>query len=143
MRDKLKNTDLRAALASAEKELQEILGRAEHLREWITVTKKLCAKRGKNSISDESPIVPGTRRTKASLLAAHVIEVLQAGGKPMHVEHIVAELSRAGHPVTAKNPKAAVAVALSRRPEQFLKTAPNTFGLTSATPTKAAVTLAS
>lgn len=129
MKDKLKNTDLRAALASAEKELQEILGRAEHLREWIAVTKKLCAKRGKNAIADGTLIVPGTRRTKASVLAAYVIEVLQTAGKPMHVENIVAELSRAGHPVTARNPKAAVAVALGRRPETFARVGPNTFGL--------------
>jgi hypothetical protein len=129
MKDKLKNTDLRAALASAEKELQEILGRAEHLREWIAVTKKLCAKRGKHAIADDTTIVAGTRRTKATVLAAHVIDVLRTAGKALHVETIVAELSRAGHPVTARNPKAAVAVALSRRPETFAKTGPNTFGL--------------
>ncbi len=129
MKDKLKNTDLRVALASAKKELQEILGRAEHLREWIAVTEKLCAKRGKNAMASDEPMVPGTRRTKASVLATYVIEVLLTAGKPLHVETIVAELQKAGHPVTAINPKAAVAVALSRRPEIFAKVAPNTFGI--------------
>jgi hypothetical protein len=129
MKEKLKPTDLRVALASAETELQEILSRAEQLREWIAVTKKLCAKRGKNAIASDTPMIAGTRRTKATVLAAHVIEVLQKAGKPLHVESIVAELSRAGHPVTAKNPKAAVAVALSRRPEIFTKTGPNIFGV--------------
>ena len=130
MKDKLKNTDLRAALASAEKELQEILARADQLREWIVVTRKLCQKKGKAGIGPETtPMVPGVRRTKATVLAQHVIEVLKAAGKPLHVETIVAELSRVGHPVTAQNPKAAVAVALARRPEIFARVGPNTFAI--------------
>src|SRR5579872_2879442 len=129
MKEKLKTTDLRTALASAEKELQEILVRADQLREWIIVTKKLCAKRGSAGTAADATLMAGSRRTKASVLAAHVIEVLNAAGRPLHVEQIVQELSRAGHPVTAKNPKATLAVALGRRPETFMKVAPNTFGV--------------
>lgn len=129
MKEKLKTTDLRTALASAEKELQDILVRAEHLREWISVTKKLCAKRGSTGLASDPALMAGSRRTKASVLAAHVIEVLRAAERPLHVEQIVLELSRAGHPVTAKNPKATLAVALGRRPETFTKVAPNTFGV--------------
>lgn len=129
MKEKLKTTDLKTALASAEKELQEILVRAEQLREWIVVTKKLCAKRGSTGAATDATMMAGSRRTKASVLAAHVIEVLNAAGRPLHVEQIIQELSRAGHPVTAKNPKATLAVALGRRPETFLKAGPNTFGV--------------
>lgn len=136
MKEKLKTTDLRTALASAEKELQDILVRAEHLREWISVTKKLCAKRGSTGLANDPSIMAGSRRTKASVLAAHVIEVLRAAGGPLHVEQIVLELSRAGHPVTAKNPKATLAVALGRRPETFAKVAPNTFGVAEKVATK-------
>ena len=129
MKEKLKTTDLRAALTSAEKELQDILVRAEQLREWISVTKKLCAKRGSTGLPNDPSLMAGSRRTRASVLATHVIEVLRAAERPLHVEQIVLELSRAGHPVMAKNPKATLAVALGRRPETFTKVGPNTFGV--------------
>ena len=44
---RLKNIDLKDALANAEAELVAVLKRAEQLREWIAVTKKLCAKNSK------------------------------------------------------------------------------------------------
>ena len=49
--------------------------------------------------------------------------------RPMHVNFIAIELSRKGYPLKAKNPAATVAVALSRRPDQFTKVGPNTFDL--------------
>jgi hypothetical protein len=140
---KLKNTDLKDALASAEDELAYVLKRAEQLREWITVTKKLCAKNTKASEHDVAPVTR-FRRTKATGTIQHVLEVLQAAGTPLHVDDIVARLAASNHASTAKNPKATIAVALSRRPDQFRKTGPNTFGVASSvSPTEEVVTLVS
>ena len=121
---KLKGIDLKDALASAEDELAYVLKRAEQLREWITVTKKLCAKNTKVSESEGTPVTR-SRRTKTTGL----IQVLQAAGGPMHVDDILKKLTEHGYPVMARNPKATIAVALSRRTDQFRKTAPNTFGM--------------
>lgn len=127
---KLKNTDLKEALVAAEEELVTVLKRAETLREWIMVTKKLCSPKGtKNIIGPGGPPIPRGRRTKATGTMQHVMEVLQAAGTPMHVDDILKKLTENGHPVVARNPKATIAVALSRRTDQFRKTAPNTFGI--------------
>lgn len=142
MSKKLKNTDLKDALASAEAELVSVLKRAETLREWIAVTKKLCAKNTKTASEAETVAVPRLRRTKATGTIKHVVEVLQAAGRPLHVDEIVKMLAESNHASTALNPKATIAVALSRRPDQFRKTAPNTFGLASG-PLEGAATMAS
>jgi hypothetical protein len=130
MTEKLTNADLKASLIRAERELLHHLSRAERLREWITATKKLCGKR------DQTPAQPPSgvmliprRRTKTAVLATQVAEVLKAIGHPLHVDAIATELSKRGHPIMAKNPAATVAVALSRRPDQFTKVGPNTFDL--------------
>jgi hypothetical protein len=125
---KLKNTDLKEALAAAEDELAFVLKRADQLREWIAVTKKLCAKNIKAAEPDSAP-GPRFRRTKASGTLQHVLEVLREAGTPLHVDDIVKRLAANNHASTAKNPKATIAVALSRRPDQFQKTGPNTFGI--------------
>src|ERR1700722_4701139 len=126
--NKLKNIDLKDALANAEAELVSVLKRAESLREWITVTKKLCAKNSKAAgISENEPIVK--RRTRTSGLAQQIRDVLGEAGKPMHVDDIVKALQEQGHPVMAKNPKATIAVALSRRVDEFERVKPNTFAL--------------
>ncbi|MGC2266833.1 MAG: hypothetical protein WA608_08605, partial [Candidatus Acidiferrales bacterium] len=66
--NKLKNIDLKDALANAEAELAAVLKRAESLREWIAVTKKLCAKNSKASAGMEvEPII--RRRTRNTTLA--------------------------------------------------------------------------
>jgi hypothetical protein len=122
---KLRTAELKEALASAEAELQELHARVEALEEWITVTRKLCAK----PVRVGSPEILPSRRTKTAGLAQHITEVLLALEQPMHVNDIVAALEGFGHPVQAKNPGATVAIALSRRPKEFIKTAPNTFGL--------------
>jgi len=141
--NKLKNTDLKDALASAEAELISVLKRAETLREWIAVTKKLCAKNTKTVGEPETVAVPRLRRTKATGTIKHVVEVLQAAGKPLHVDEIVKKLAENNHASTALNPKATIAVALSRRPDQFRKTAPNTFGLASVASLEEAASMAS
>src|SRR5580693_4796850 len=123
MSRKLKNIDLKEALASAEDELAFVLKRAEQLREWITVTKKLCAKNTKNAEPETAPVTR-SRRTKMTGVVEHVLEVLQTAGGPMHVDDIMRKLTENGHPVMARNPKATIAVALSRRTDQFRKTAP-------------------
>jgi hypothetical protein len=142
MGDKLKVTDLRETLASAEAELVGLLKRVEALREWIAVTRKLCSKTPKVS-GDGMVVVPRMRRTKTADLAKQILEVLQEKGAPMHVKEIVIALAEKGHPMTALNQEATVAIALSRRPEQFRRTAPNTFGLVPATPLDGAATMAS
>lgn len=125
---KLKNTDLKDALANAETELAAVLKRAESLREWINITKKLCAKNSKGSaVTDAEPIVK--RRTRTTALAQQVREVLLEAAKPLHVDDIVVALKSKGHPVMAQNPKATIAVALSRRPDQFKRVLPNTFAV--------------
>ena len=70
-----------------------------------------------------------TRRTRTTALAQQVREVLLEAGAEMHVDDIVEALKVKGHPVMAQNPKATIAVALSRRPEQFARVKPNTFAL--------------
>lgn len=141
---KLKNTDLKEALASAEAELAVVLKRAETLREWIAVTRKLCSPKGsKNIIGPETAPLPRGRRTKTTGLIQHVQEVLQAAGAPMHVDDILKKLTENNHPIMARNPKATIAVALSRRTDQFRKTGPNTFALASAAPLGQAVNIAS
>jgi HB1, ASXL, restriction endonuclease HTH domain len=134
MSKKLKNTDLKEALASAEAELISVLKRAETLREWIAVTKKLCAKNTKNAAEAEGTVVSRFRRTRTTGLVQHIVEVLRSAGSPLHVDDIVKKLAENNHPVTAKNPKATIAIALSRRTDEFRKTAPNTFGLASEKP---------
>ncbi|MGA7059810.1 MAG: winged helix-turn-helix domain-containing protein [Candidatus Acidiferrales bacterium] len=130
--NKLKNIDLKDALANAEAELAAVLKRAESLREWIAVTKKLCAKNSKASAGMEvEPII--RRRTRNTTLAQQIREVLLEAGKPMHVDDIVKSLQTKGHPVMAKNPKATIAVALSRRTEEFERVMPNTFALVTKT----------
>ena len=140
---KLKNTDLKDALASAEAELISVLKRAETLREWIAVTKKLCAKNTKTAGESETVTVPRLRRTKATGTIKNVVEVLHAAGRPLHVDEIVKKLAENNHASTALNPKATIAVALSRRPDQFRKTAPNTFGLASVASLEEAANMAS
>ena len=128
MKDKLTRNDLKADLDKAEKELQELLTRAEFLREWITATKKLCGRPANESTQSQPLTFVLRRRTKTVELAAQVTDVLRSTG-PMHVNGIASELAKRGHPVMAKNPAATLAVALSRRPDQFTKVAPNTFDL--------------
>ncbi len=131
MADKLKKEDLRAQLASAESELQEYINRVQILREWIAVTRKLCGKKPlvTNQLTPAGVTQIARRRTKTSILASQVAQVLISVGHPLHVNEIVAELSRRGQSPTAENPAATVAVALARRPEQFVKVSPNTFDL--------------
>jgi hypothetical protein len=125
---KLKNVDLKDALSNAEAELAALAKRAESLREWIAVTKKLCAKNLKTSAGMEvEPII--RRRTRNTTLAVQIREVLLEARKEMHVDDIVEALKAKGHPVVAKNPKATIAVALSRRVEEFERVKPNTFAL--------------
>ncbi len=128
---KLKNIDLKDALANAEAELAALHKRAEQLREWIAVTKKLCAKNSTASgaITDTEAVVTRTRRTRTTALAQQVREVLLEAGAEMHVDDIVEALKAKGHPVMAQNPKATIAVALSRRADQFTRVKPNTFAL--------------
>ena len=134
MPEKLKGADLKEALESAEAELVTVLKRAEMLKEWIEVTKRLCAKNSKSSPepSNTFRVYLRPRRTKTAELAVQILEVLQERGSPMHVKDIATALAEKGRPMTAKNPEATIAIALGRRPTQFLKTAPNTFGLVSA-----------
>jgi len=130
MSRKLKNTDLKDALAAAEAELFGLLKRVETLREWILVTKKLRAKNttAESDGHDSGPIVR-SRRTKTGALLEAIVEIIGTSGGPMHVDDIVQKLQEKSYPLVAKNPKAATAVALSRRPDMFRKTAPNTFGV--------------
>jgi hypothetical protein len=129
MAERLKSTDLKGSLVQAKSELQELLSRAERLKVWIAATERLCSKRGQGNDSDDTETdgVIRFRRTKAAVLATHVIEVIKAAGHPMHVRNIVEELAKRQHPVIAKNAVATVAVALGRRPEQFVKTGRNIF----------------
>jgi hypothetical protein len=144
MAEKLKVADLRETLESAEAELVTLVKRVEMLKEWIVVTKKLCSKNSKMPVGLEpAAVVTRMRRTRTSDLANQVLEVLQEKGAPMHVKEIVSALADKGHPMSARNPEATLAVALSRRTEQFRRTAPNTFGLSSATPLEGAATMAS
>jgi len=130
MKEKLTRNDLKADLAKAEQELQELLTRAESLREWITATKKLCGKLSHTNEQNQQPLTfKPRRRTKTAVLAAQVSEVLRAVGHPLHVDAIAAELTKRGNPVMAKNPAATVAVALGRRTDQFSRVGPNTFDL--------------
>lgn len=128
--ENLKQKELRETLARAENELKETLERVQNLRELIAVTRKLC---GKPPVMPDvfSPvtILPQRRRTKTAELASQVADVLRAAGRAMHVKDIVAKLAERGQAVTAQNPAATVAVALSRRPDQFQKVSGNTFDL--------------
>jgi hypothetical protein len=143
MGEKLKVTDLRETLESAEAELVTLQKRVEMLKEWISVTKRLCAKNSKVTAALEASLpVAKTRRTRTSDLADQVLEVLTEKGAPMHVKEIVTALAVKGHPMTAQNPEATLAVALSRRTDKFQRAAPNTFGLALALPVEA-VTMAS
>lgn len=142
MAEKLKVTELRETLESAETELVVLQKRVEILKEWIAVTKRLCAKNSKIASVEAAPPPLRTRRTRTSDLVNQVVEVLSERGRPMHVRDIVSALSQKGHPINAQNPDATLAVALSRRADKFQRTAPNTFGLLSA-PLEAAVNTAS
>jgi hypothetical protein len=130
MGEKLKIADLKETLASAEAELETLEKRVEALKEWIAVTRKLCSKTPKGAAGTEAvPVVTRMRRTRTADLTSQILEVLQENGGSMHVREIVTALADKGHPMTATNKEATVAIALSRRPAQFKRTAPNTFGL--------------
>jgi hypothetical protein len=139
---KLKNVDLKEALGSAEAELASVLKRAETLREWIAVTKKLCAKNSKSVTEGEPATVMRFRRTKMTGLVGFISEVLRNAGTPMHVDDILMKLAENNHPITARNPKATIAIALSRRNNEFRKTGPNTFALVSDRPVEQSATTA-
>jgi hypothetical protein len=141
MSTKLKNVDLKDALASAESELASVLKRAETLREWIAVTKKLCAKNSKSAAEGDGAPIQRFRRTKTTGLVQSISEVLQAAGTPLHVDEILKRLAENNHPITARNPKATIAIALSRRTNEFRKTGPNTFVLLSDKPTEQPATI--
>lgn len=133
MKEKLKLSDLRATLESAEAELESLTKRVEVLKEWIAVTRKLCVKNSKVPATFDPPPLR-TRRTKTADLTIQVLEVLAEKGAPMHVKDIVLALEEKNHAMTAKNPEATLAVALSRRPDKFQRTGPNTFGVVAGTP---------
>jgi HB1, ASXL, restriction endonuclease HTH domain len=128
MSEKLNKAELKLALARAEKELQETVEHAQSLREWIIATKKLCGRKLPTANSAVLSLIP-RRRTKTAILATQVAAVLEEAGGPLHVKEIVGELIKRGQPVVAQNPIASVGVALSRRADQFVKVAGNTFDL--------------
>jgi hypothetical protein len=142
MSKKLKSVDLKDALATAEAELASVLKRADTLRQWIALTRRVGASQSKSADTFEVNGFIRSRRTKAVGVIKNVLEVLNEAGQPMHVDDIVEKLRDRGQLPAAKNPKATIAVALSRRTDQFRKTGPNTFGLASA-PQDAVVTMAS
>lgn len=135
MTDKLKPAELKTQLATAKAELKGTLERVQQLRDFITVTEKLVRRKGSSALS--TPAIPGgnmvviphRRRTKTSVLTNSIVEILAQAGKPMHVKDIVAKLADRGESITSQNPEASVAVALSRRVEQFKKVSGNTFDL--------------
>jgi hypothetical protein len=129
MTEKLKIGDLRATLESAEAELANLEKRVEVLKEWIAVTRKLCMKNSKVPGTFDVPPITRSRRTKTADLAIQVLEVLNERKEPMHVKDIVVALAEKNHAMGGKKPEATLAVALSRRPDKFRKTAPNTFGV--------------
>ena len=98
MSEKLKVTDLRETLANAEAELVTLVKRVEMLKEWIEITKKLCSKNSRSTVSMEvPPMIARSRRTKTSELAKQIVEVLEETGAPLHVKEIVAALAARGH----------------------------------------------
>jgi len=125
--------DLKEHIAWAEDELKRILERAEALRQYIAATRKLAGKKAPEFVQQSLPgvtVIP-RRRTKGATLATHVADILRGAGVPLHVKAIVEKLAQGGNPVIARNPLNTVAVALSRRPDQFKKTGPNMFDLNS------------
>lgn len=122
------------AIQEAQAELQEVMARAERLKEFIAASKKLFARRGASAsgpdISGFGPLIP--RRRKTNALALEVTAILSDAKRPLHVSEIVAELQRREYRLNAKNPIGTVAVALSRRPDEFEKVGPNTFALVTA-----------
>jgi len=136
---KLKSGDVKDALATAEAELASLLKRAETLRQWIALTKKVGTNSSRLAGDPSAEPFIRTRRTKAVGLIMNVMGVLAQEGTPLHVDDIVEKLRALGQSPGAQNPKATIAVALSRRPDLFQKTAPNTFGLTTSTPKETVV----
>jgi hypothetical protein len=132
MADKLSRTDLKAQLVTAKAELKETLDRVRWLQEFIAVTEKLVGKRSSSppqQLTNAVAILPQRRRTKGTVLAEQVKEVLIASNRPLHVKEIIEKLRERGQSVLAENPAAAVAVALTRRRDQFERVSGNTFGL--------------
>jgi hypothetical protein len=127
--ESLRQKELKETLARAENELKHTLERVQNLRDLIAVTRKLCGKPPALPETSATVTVIQRRRTKTAELANQVADVLRTAGHAMHVKDIVAKLEDRGQAVTAQNPKAAVAVALSRRPDQFQKVSGNTFDL--------------
>jgi hypothetical protein len=128
--ENLRQKELKETLARAENELKHTLERVQNLRDLIAVTRKLCGKPPASpDVSASVTMLPQRRRTKTAELANQVADVLRAAGHPMHVKDIVARLAERGQAVIAQNPTATVAVALSRRPDQFEKVSGNTFDL--------------
>jgi HB1, ASXL, restriction endonuclease HTH domain len=124
----MKKVVVEQGIQEAQAELLELLARAERLKEYIAVSKKLLRRSGSmGSESEVSPFLP--RRRKTNSLAEEVTRILLAARKPLHVSEIISELQKTNYPITAKNPAATIAVALSRRPFEFEKVGPNTFVL--------------
>lgn len=128
MTSRVKRAVLEQGIREAQIELQELMARAERLKEYIAVSKKLL-RRSVSRVSEAnlSAFVP--RRRKTNALAQEVLTILASANRPLHVSEIIAELERRNYKLEAKNPTATVAVALSRRPDEFEKVGPNTFAL--------------
>ncbi len=128
MPNRVKRAVLEQGIQEAQIELQELMARAERLKEYIAVSKKLLRRSGSMVSEDNvSPFVP--RRRKTNALAQEITTILVSANRPLHVSEIVSELERRNYKLEAKNPAATVAVALSRRPDEFEKVGPNTFAL--------------
>ncbi len=125
---RVKRAVLEQGIQEAQLELQELMARAERLKEYISVSKKLLRRSGSTISEDNlSPFVPRKRKTNA--LAQEITTILVSANRPLHVSEIVSELERRSYKLEAKNPTATIAVALSRRPDEFEKVGPNTFAL--------------
>jgi len=69
----------------------------------------------------------------ATTIAGVVRDILSVRGKPLHVSELLEELKKNGFALSNKNPSSSVALAMKRRPDWFVKVAPNTFGLRKST----------
>lgn len=128
-------------LLEKRKELEKLDQRIVTLRNFIANAKAVWNLNGASEDKPEFPKIAVNLRdmllqpdnTEASFgresVADMTKQVLEAGGRPMHVRQILKELQNRGFQSRAKYPTAIVVVALRRRPDEFVKVRPNTFAL--------------
>jgi hypothetical protein len=124
--------DLLAEQEAVARQLEPLLARREAVRAKLELVQRLKGLEGDGDDRHGVPSknhTPGAPATAGAELQAMVREVLEAHGKPMHVQEIRAALTERGVPIPGKGTDANIIVHLRRAPELFSRSGRGVYGL--------------